>query len=416
MGRAHAERRYTTGLEVRKAEGQQTLTGYAAVFDALSENLGGFREKIAKGAFTESLKSGPDIVALVGHNDTMVLGRRSAKTLRVKEDSHGLHVEIDVPDTSVGRDTVALVERGDLNAMSFGFVTKSDAWEGGGDDQTRTVKAAEVSDVSVVAYPAYPTTEVEVALRSLKVWRQDHDPPQTRGQHLSGVLSAAVDALVTDERPRADIIEELAQAAGISTGTVNQILNGDIMCPPLGRLEGFAEVLDVSVDTLVTSAVNDGCDPDAYRSSQGESRTVVAFEATPTVDEPWDSTAAELRVREWATDDDEIDFEKYRRAFAWFDSEDADTLGAYKLPHHDFRDGRLVVNRRGMIAAMGALLGARGGVDIPDADKERVHGHLARHYAQYDLDPPEFVLRDAGMGLETAKARLALLKMQGEGV
>lgn len=80
------------------------------------------------------------------------------------------------------------------------------------------------------------------------------------GEKLASLLNRLIDGLVTEDRSRADIIEDMGRAAGISSGTVNQILNNEINCPPLSRLEGFAEALDVSVSRLRTTAETDGCD------------------------------------------------------------------------------------------------------------------------------------------------------------
>jgi len=73
----------------------------------------------------------------------------------------------------------------------------------------------------------------------------------------------------------------------------------------------------------------------------------------------------------------------------WYDAENPDVKSSYKLPHHKASGGNPAV-LRGVYAAMGAVLGARGGVEIPDSDKRGVYNHLARHYAQYDVEPPEF--------------------------
>ena len=73
----------------------------------------------------------------------------------------------------------------------------------------------------------------------------------------------------------------------------------------------------------------------------------------------------------------------------WFDPEKADVKGSYKLPHH-LADSPHQTVFRGVVAAMGALLGARGGVDIPDADRRKVYSHLAKHYREFDKVPPEF--------------------------
>ena len=111
-----------------------------------------------------------------------------------------------------------------------------------------------------------------------------------------------------------------------------------------------------------------------------EDKGVIPFKDTPTADPgtAWDGPA---EVREAEVDD-------LKLMATWFDSDNPDIKSSYKLPHHRASDHWTVL--RGVQAAMGALLGARGGVDIPDADRRGVYNHLARHYAQYDAEPPEF--------------------------
>ena len=118
---------------------------------------------------------------------------------------------------------------------------------------------------------------------------------------------------------------------------------------------------------------------------------------TPPTDEEssWDANKAISQLRKWASSDgsgdkDTIDWNKYAKGFAWYDSGDKENFGSYKLPHHYVKDGKLITVKRGVIAAMGALLGARGGVDIPDNERKRVYNHLAAHYKQFDMEPPEF--------------------------
>jgi HK97 family phage prohead protease len=157
-------------LKVEKRTAGETLpkiTGYAAVFDSLSEDLGGFREKIAPGAFKKAIKRS-DARALVNHDSNLLLGRQSSGTLRLKEDSTGLHMEIDPPDTSYARDLITLIERGDIREQSFGFTVKTETWEDiDKREPIRTlVEIDRLYDVSPVAYPAYP--ETSVALRSLE--------------------------------------------------------------------------------------------------------------------------------------------------------------------------------------------------------------------------------------------------------
>lgn len=80
------------------------------------------------------------------------------------------------------------------------------------------------------------------------------------GQRLAAVMNEAIEALVGEETSRAEVVAELGQAAGIDAGTVNQILDGSIDCPPLQRLRGFARVLDVSLSQLQDAAEADGCE------------------------------------------------------------------------------------------------------------------------------------------------------------
>lgn len=171
------ERRITVaaGMEVRAAEGDQParLVGYAAVFGDLSENLGGFRERIAPGAFAKSL--GGDVRALFNHDANLILGRNKAKTLTIREDQRGLLVEITPPDTAYARDLMVSVARGDVDQMSFGFRTKKDDWEENDKGELiRTLIEVEVFDVSPVVFPAYPTTEI--AVRSMDQWKTAHAP------------------------------------------------------------------------------------------------------------------------------------------------------------------------------------------------------------------------------------------------
>ena len=114
-----------------------------------------------------------------------------------------------------------------------------------------------------------------------------------------------------------------------------------------------------------------------------------SFGDLPLADEslPWDSTAAQGRVRQF-TDSVEEPSSKYRRGFLWFDSEDADSFGAYKLPFTDVVDGSLVAVPRGIFAAAAAMRGARGGVDIPSGDRSTVESHINRYYDKMDRESP----------------------------
>lgn len=177
------KRMHLGDLKVERSEGElPKIRGYAAVFNSLSDDLGGFREQITAGAFADAIGR-DDVRALVNHDPNLVLGRSRSGTLIMREDGNGLAVEIVPPDTQAARDLVALMERGDVSQMSFAFtVSKEDqAWERSGSGPwIRTIrKVARLFDVSVVTYPAYPSTSA--AMRALEQHQQeavvppDHD-------------------------------------------------------------------------------------------------------------------------------------------------------------------------------------------------------------------------------------------------
>lgn len=152
-------------LEFRAAAGNR-LDGYAALYNTPSADLGGFTEIVRPGAFTASLASSPDVLALFDHDMRLVLGRSSAGTLRLMEDAKGLHFEIDVPPTQTGRDLLVSVERGDIRGASFAFIAKEDRWTEGQGGMMRELLAVDLLDVTVTANPAYPDTTV--ARRALR--------------------------------------------------------------------------------------------------------------------------------------------------------------------------------------------------------------------------------------------------------
>jgi uncharacterized protein len=154
-------------FELRQVEDGDgmTFTGYAAVFNSPSEPLP-FIERIAPGAFKRSLKARNDIKLLWNHDTGAVLGSTRAGTLKLEEDSYGLRVTAVLPDTNLGRDVRTLVQRGDVNAMSFGFSVPAggDTWNADGTE--RTLKSVRIFEVSVVAYPAYQQTSGTATVRS----------------------------------------------------------------------------------------------------------------------------------------------------------------------------------------------------------------------------------------------------------
>jgi len=144
-----------------------SFTGYAAVFNTDSEPLP-FIERIAPGAFRKSLKGRNTIKMYMNHDSSMLLASTRSKTLRLEEDGKGLLVNADLPDTTVGRDLSVLMQRGDVDSMSFGFSvpTGGDKWSD--DGMSRELRQVRLHEVSVVTgFPAYKATSATV--RSLDV-------------------------------------------------------------------------------------------------------------------------------------------------------------------------------------------------------------------------------------------------------
>jgi uncharacterized protein len=142
-----------------ESSGDPSITGYAIRFDSLSLDLGGFRERIAPGAFKRSLAdSGNDVMAFWNHNPDMPLARRSAGTLTLLEDQTGVQVEIKPDDTTHGMDAWKSVRSGNVKGMSFAFRAVKDAWARVNGEWVRTLLDADLVEVSPTPAPAYPET------------------------------------------------------------------------------------------------------------------------------------------------------------------------------------------------------------------------------------------------------------------
>lgn len=150
------ERRQATELRTT----DRKLEGYAAIFNS-EARIGTFVETILPGAFRSALAG--DVLALLDHDASKVLGRTRSGTLRLWEDTRGLAFSLDLPDTAPGRDALALAMRSDLGGMSFGFNVPKGGQSWAGDK--RTLSAIGLKEISVIsAWPAYPDTSL--ALRS----------------------------------------------------------------------------------------------------------------------------------------------------------------------------------------------------------------------------------------------------------
>ena len=219
---------------------------------------------------------------------------------------------------------------------------------------------------------AHKYDELPVA-KALRVWVEN------------GQLKATAKFATEKENPLAENVYQLYK-----NGYMNAVSVGFIPIEYEEKEKGYEYVKQ---ELLEFSCVPVPANPEALISlavkgmkKEKETKEVITYnqahpDGTPKApeDEAWDA-AAEVR---------EAEVEDLKVMCAWVDSENADVKGAYKLPHHK-ASGQHAVVWRGVAAAMAALMGARGGVDIPEDDRRGVYNHLSRHYEEFDKEPPEF--------------------------
>lgn len=150
--------------ETRDANGEQRslrLAGYAALFNNPSERMGRVVETIDPRAFDQVLASNPDVRFQVEHSG-LALARTTNETLRLRVDERGLYFEADLnPNVQVARDLYALVERGDITQMSFGFTIGDEVLDDQGDTVRAHITRVEMLwEISSVTFPAYSETSV----------------------------------------------------------------------------------------------------------------------------------------------------------------------------------------------------------------------------------------------------------------
>lgn len=153
-----------SNIELRALEGEKsTIHGYIP-YNSNSEGLP-WVERLARGCFTKTLQESRDILALYDHATGNLLARTSNGSLRFNDTDAGLEFEIDLPETQLGKDSYEMVRSGLIGGCSFGFTAVQDEWTYENNQETRVILEARLYEVSLVAQPAYPQTNV--AARSL---------------------------------------------------------------------------------------------------------------------------------------------------------------------------------------------------------------------------------------------------------
>lgn len=281
-------------------------------------------------------------------------------------------------ETDTGNELRYLYDNDFMSAFSVGFIPRSVMRV---DDETpdkidiEVPKAADVrAGDDVLDFIKGEDGEYELATEPAEKFRLDLTKYERRPR---AVVSAwellEVSPVPVPSNPEALLVRAVRKTCdrfeGPAKAFAEQIL-GDALARAETTLSEFLESLD-----------------------DFEIRGAVARHTTPIDNEAsWSGDAARASLARWASSDgsgskETMDWGKFSRGYSWFDSNSIEAFGSYKLPHHVARDGELVAIWRGVTAAMGALLGARGGVDV-GGDDQAVWNHLAQHYRDNDRTPP----------------------------
>lgn len=208
----HEERVNVIDLQVRESGDGMTFEGYAAVFNSESEDLGGFREFIAPGAFKRSLQSRNEVKLLWNHDAGEPLASVRGGTLKLTEDERGLKVEARLANTSRGRDVAELIRSKTVDSMSFGFSVIKDTWNSEGN--VRTLNAVRLFEISLVSFPAYQATAGTVSVRSSQMIDADQLADALFKLESGEELDPTAATLITDVVAKLTKTEEVQEVQG----------------------------------------------------------------------------------------------------------------------------------------------------------------------------------------------------------
>jgi len=204
------QRRYVRSeFHVRSENGQSVVDGHGAVFNKLSQNLGGFVERVLPGAFRKTIAES-DVRALFNHDSNLILARSASGTttdgtLRLAEDATGLAYDFDVPDTSAGRDLVVSMGRGDISQSSFSWYDDDVEWSLSpeGFPLRTIIEVRRLADVSPVTYPAYLDADSGLARQAFRSLADDKHLPVEEVELAAreGRLATVITGRAVDDGP-----------------------------------------------------------------------------------------------------------------------------------------------------------------------------------------------------------------------
>ena len=297
------EMRYAQELRAESQGDEMSIVGYAALFNAESKDLGGFRETVAPGAFTRSLKGGSDVHCLRNHDPNLILGRTKNKTLTLEQDERGLKFRCALdPNQQSHRDLHASIKRGDMDECSFAFTVGKDGqdWQEkkGNDDwyAARTLKDVDLVDVSAVTYPAYGSTSVQARCF-----------PDGFSQEIRSAVGTLQTRLAAEKRAADDdSYEECMREVSVALAKAFPKSEGEQMYPSDGKFY----VLETHEDYVIVSQWNS----DNYFKipyTEDEAAETYTFAAPQPVDKEWvpSDERSTKRLAEYRTAKDKFDKE-----------------------------------------------------------------------------------------------------------
>jgi len=268
-------------------------------------------------------------------------------------------------------------------------ITEVKQLEGGKKVYTGVATKRIVDRVGTIVEPRGIVNLDEYRRNPVLLWQHDVDKP----------IGRITDIRITDDAIEVDFVFASTQLANeiqqlVDEKVLNSLSIGFV--PVKDEIENGFRVFKQWL-WLETSIVTLPANPEAVITIRGIVPDDDAeFPVYEDLEREWSADESEVRWRKYVgveTNDDLQDKEKQRRyakRFFWMDDEKPENFGSYKLPHVDVINGKPYAIWRGVVAAMAALLGARGGVDIPEADKEKVYKAIAKYYRKVGKEPPEF--------------------------
>lgn len=322
-------------------------------------------DQVIAGAFTETIteRFPKNLIKMLWQHDAMEpIGRPT----HLEEDSTGLAFVAKVSPTTKGKDALILMDDGVVDRMSIGYgVQQADYFDHESRGKVRQLKKLKLFEFSPVTFPA----NENAVIRAVK-----------------GMQGSLVE-MVASHPAWNDYKAEIRDISGFQPGTLTMVdLEPGVKAlvgVPYGMTEQRVQMLRFSKSSWSHGSAQEWLGYHLADLRYCQTKEALPFRDLPLAsrERPWDASEAEQRVRVWA-DAEGSPTVKYRRAFAWYDSDAPDNFTSYKLQLADVVDGELMAIPKAIFAIAGVLGGARGGVSIPESDASDVKRHVEKYYSK----------------------------------